>query len=346
MKKIIALFISILMIISCLGLSASALSVNAGLDALNEQFVSRDGLMDSVYYSPVKNDRDDTKYPVVVWLHGNSSGDYPGHQLHNSGIGKWSSREYQSRFKNAGGAFIFLPRYPTNSMTIAWEGSTALLKSSIESFLRLYEDNVDRNRVYIGGYSMGGKMVLRMASAYPELFAAAFPLSPVYAPTTSELNSLVNTPIWFAWCENDTYVSLNRLTVRSNWEYLMSISNCKEACRLVTFDTIYHADYSVRTADGSNDVHNTWDAATYDFFMDDGRQWKDVLITDGNGKEVNLTMPDGLIGWLSSQSLAGEDGGNTVGGSLIGRLLSGIVDFFKDFFVSLMKILTDSLRPL
>ncbi len=342
MKKTISLLLTLLIVMSCVSFGVSAVSEKAGIDALNAQFIKSEGIMDYVYYSPVKGENDKTKYPVVVWLHGNSSGDYPGHQLENSNIGLWSSEEYQSRFENAGGAFLFLPRYPTNSLSIAWEGTTLTLKLSIDSFLKMHEDNVDLNRVYIGGYSMGGKMVLRMASAYPELFAAAFPLSPVYVPPLTELNSLVDMPVWFAWCKNDTYISLNQVTVRSNWNYLMSISNCKEDCRLVTFDKIYHPDYALRTADGEADTHNTWDAATHDFFMHDGTHFKDVTITDGNGEEVRLTYPKGLISWLSSQSKA-DDSDNGAGGSIIIRLLSKISEFFTNFFVELIGILTDAL---
>lgn len=342
MKKTISLFLTLLIITLCFAPCASAMSYTAGAGALNTQFLHGDTVLDYVYYSPVKNERDDTKYPVVVWLHGNSSGDYPGHQIDNCDISLWSSEEYQRRFKGSEGAYIFLPRYPTTSITVAWEGPTTSLKATIDQFLKDHEKNVDINRVYIGGYSMGGKMVLRMAATYPEMFAAAFPLSPVYAPSNLELNSLVDMPIWFAWCKNDTYPSLNPLTVTSNWEYLMALSNCKEDCRLVTFDKIYHSDYRLRTADDAGDTHNTWDAATHDFFMDDGAHFKDVKITDGKGREVSLSYPEGLICWLSSQSLT-EDDNSFKPGSLISKLLSKMFSFFGDFFVSLLKILTDAL---
>lgn len=342
MKKLTCLVLTLLIITLCLAPCASAMSYTAGINALNTQFIHGDDVMDYVYYSPVKSERDDTKYPVVVWLHGNSSGDYPGHQLENSDIGLWSSQEYQRRFNDTKGAFLFLPRYPTSSISIAWEGPTTTLKTSIDKFIEAHKDNIDTNKIYIGGYSMGGKMVLRMAATYPEMFAAAFPLSPVYAPSNIELNSLVDMPIWFAWCKNDTYPSLNPITVISNWEYLMALSNCKEDCRLATFDEIYHTDYRLRTADEKPDTHNTWDAAIHDFFMDDGAHFKDVKITDGKAREITLTYPDGLISWLSLQSLA-EDDNSFKPGSLVSKLLSRMFSFFGDFFVSLLKILTDAL---
>lgn len=328
MKKLLSLLMCLLMLMGTLAVSAGAMSVNKGVDALNEQFLSGDGVMDYVYYSPVKSTRDTTKYPLIVWLHGNSSGDYPCHQLKNCKIGLWSSDEYQSRVKGTKGAFLFLPRYPTGSLSIAWEGTTLTLKSSIDAFIKEHESNIDTNRIYIGGYSMGGKMVLRMASTYPDFFAAAFPLSPVYAPTNTELNNLVDMPIWFAWCKNDTYISLNSLTVKSNWDYLMKNSNCKNDCRLVTFDKIYYSDGSLRGDANDPDVHNTWDAATHDFFMDDGSHYKDVTITDGEGNVITLKYPNGLISWMSSYSKSNSQSSSSMMSALT-KLFSKIVEFFK-----------------
>lgn len=338
MKKLLSLILSLMLILSCLCLTAGAVSVSAGMDALNAQFISGDGVMDYVYYSPVKSTKDTTKYPLVVWLHGNSSGDYPGHQLKNCSIGLWSSSEYQKRFKGTNGAFLFLPRYPTGSLSIAWEGTTLTLKSSIDAFIKEHEDNIDMSRIYIGGYSMGGKMTLRMASTYPDFFAAAFPLSPVYAPTNTELNNLIDMPIWFAWCKNDTYISLNSATVKSNWNYLMKSSNCKEDCRLVTFDKIYYSDYSLRGDIGDPDTHNTWDAATHDFFMDDGAHYKDVTIVDGNGESITLKYPNGLISWLSSQSKDTTQAGTT-STNVITRLFKSVMDFLTAFIKALFGVL-------
>ena len=109
MKKIISALLSVLLIFSCLSLSVSAVSEKQGMDALKAQFGYGESYLDYVYYSPAtKNDK--TKYPLVVWLHGNSSGDYPGHQLDNCNIALWSSEEYQSRFNDTGGAYPAFPR--------------------------------------------------------------------------------------------------------------------------------------------------------------------------------------------------------------------------------------------
>lgn len=338
MKKITAVFIAFLILLSSLFISASAVSEKQGMDALRAQFADGESVLDYVYYSPVGNN-DDTKYPLVVWLHGNSSGDYPGHQLDNCNIALWSSEEYQSRFDGTGGAYLLLPRYPTSGLlSVAWEGTTNNLKKTIDDFIKKHHDNIDVNKIYIGGYSMGGKMVLRMAMSYPTYFAAIFPLSPVYAPTNADLNNLIDTPVWFFWCKNDDYASLNPITVNANWQYLMRISNCKENCRISTFDTIYNSDYSIKTADGKNDIHNTWDAACHDLFMDDNMAQKDMKIKDGNGKSVTLTYPQGLIYWLSCQS-RGEEVKKEKRTLL--DILHGIIEIFKEAFLDIIKAIAN-----
>lgn len=305
MKKMLSLMLCMLMLLS-LTVPAMAVSEKDGMDKLKAQFIKvgkEEGIYDYVYYSPVKGENDKTKYPVVVWLHGNSSGDYEGHQIDNCNIALWSSEEYQSRFEGTEGAYLLMPRYPTSSLlAMAWEGSTTPLKKTIDAFLEDHINTVDTNKIYIGGYSLGGKMTLRMASTYPEYFAATFPMSPVYAPSDRELNDLIDMPIWFFWCKNDDYTSLNQVTVRSNWQYLMNISNCKDRCRISTFDVIYNADYSVKTADGDNDIHNTWDAVCHDMFMNDNQPQKNVTTTDGEGAIIKLSYPAGVITWLSQQS--------------------------------------------
>ncbi len=338
-KKISTLLICFLLLLQVSSVTSFAVSEKQGMDALKNQFKSGESALDYVYYSPVEKN-DNTKYPLVVWLHGNSSGDYPGHQLDNCNIALWSSEEYQMRFDKTNGAFLLLPRYPTSNMiSVAWEGSTNNLKKTIDEFVKEHLDNIDVNKIYIGGYSMGGKMTLRMAMTYSSYFAAAFPLSPVYAPTTMELNNLIDVPLWFLWCKNDDYSSLNPITVNTNWQYLMSISNCKEKCRISTFDTIYNSDYSVKTADGKNDIHNTWDAACHDLFMDNGAPQKDMIVKDGTGKTVNLTYPKGLINWLSLQSRESDDSGN--GRKTLLEILEGLLDIFVQAFVELFKAFTD-----
>ena len=118
LKKLLSLTLSLLIltgICSALAFAEEALPLSAGHDKLCEQFVQGLGpeidgnAIDYRYFSPVK-ENDTSKYSLVVWLHGMGDGEYDGKQVTEQEISLWSSAEYQSRFKETGGAFIIAPR--------------------------------------------------------------------------------------------------------------------------------------------------------------------------------------------------------------------------------------------
>lgn len=121
MKKLITVFLSVLMLMSICTVAsfaedeAVALPLSAGLEALQEQFEYGEGpetngyTIDYRYYSPVKAD-DTTKYSLVIWLHGMSEGTPEGKQIRQNNIAYWTSQEFQSRFTGTEGAFIMAPR--------------------------------------------------------------------------------------------------------------------------------------------------------------------------------------------------------------------------------------------
>ena len=301
MKKIICAVICILLLLSFASFGAFAVSINDGMDAMCEQFQSGESRLDYVFYSPVKDEDDTTKYPLVVWLHGNASGNYPGHQARNSCIYNWTSEEYQARFEGTHGAYLLLPRSQTGRGILAWNDDRILpLKKTIDAFIDEHKDTIDTSRIYIGGYSLGGKMCVQMAARYSDFFAAAFPMSPVYEPSTVQLNNLAGMPVWLFVNEKDTYITLNYdVAVMPRWNYLMSHSVCREKCRLTTAENFWHSEGVINT----DDVHNTWDAVTYDMFMKSGEVYYDTTTVDGNGDEITLTYPNGVISWLSAQSI-------------------------------------------
>lgn len=304
MKKVLIFLLTVAALFACLCFAGSAVSINDGMDAMVNQFEGGESSLDYVFFSPKKSDADTTKYPLVVWLHGNSSGDYPGHQVRNSCIYNWSSEEYQKRFKGTEGAYL-LPRCPTKNAPVAWGVERKLpLKKTIDSFIAENKNSIDTSRIYIGGYSMGGKMTIVIASSYPEFFAAAFPMSPVYIPTNSELEAMGNMPVWLFVNKNDRYVSLDYNTVvKPNWKYFSNHAKNPEQCRLTTFSTFYHAE----GVENAGDVHNTWDAVTYDMFMKSGEVYYASETVDATGNSVNLSFPNGVISWLSSQSVEDTD---------------------------------------
>ena len=300
MKKIIALLLAI----ACsfiIPFSAGAVSLNDGLETINAQFQKGEGpvvgdlSIDYRYYSPVK-ENDTTKYPLVVWLHGLGDGEYEGRPLERSQIGYWASDEFQSRFSSAGGAFIMVAR-SREELDICWTNETIEpLKCAIDDFIAKNKDNIDLSRIYIGGYSMGGKMTLKMAVAYPEMFAAAFPICPAWSPDEEALSLIKDMPIWLTSSTLDPLVNYY-LCVNPAWQKLTEISNVPEKCRFSTLTKVCYADGKKTTSS-----HHAWFAVNYDLFTTENGSYHYMTPQNGLGEEVILTYPDGLISWLDSQT--------------------------------------------
>ncbi len=304
MKKVLSAVLCAALLLTVLSpmCFAEALPLSAGLDELREQFVFGIGpnvngtVMDYYYYEPEGDASAETevKYPVVVWLHGLVSGGYPGRQITKNDISYWASEEFQSRFTE-GGAYIFAPRSP--EAVAAW-ADTMLepLKKTIDSFIADHYDTADASRIYLGGLSMGGKMVLKMAAEYPEMFAALFPCSPYYSLSNDVAEGVKDVPIWQLSSKSDIYMGYNTW-IKKDWNRLMAASRRKEDCRITVFDTALKPDGS-----RPGTTHDTWYAATYDMFMEDNSVFTGSVTYNGYGEEVPLTYPEGMISWLCRYS--------------------------------------------
>lgn len=106
-------------------------------------------------------------YPMVIWFHGaGETGDDNLAQITASNVPIWTEKETQDIF---GGAYIVAPQ------NIGFgENAPQAAMSFIEQFLADHTD-IDTDRIYVGGCSMGGEATWRMIQAYPDFFAAAFP---------------------------------------------------------------------------------------------------------------------------------------------------------------------------
>ena len=214
MKKVRSFAAVILAVITVFGcmVNAYAMPLDNGIEELKKQFVFGEGpkvgeySVDYRYYSPVK-ENDSKKYPIVVWLHGMGDGASEGAQVMKSNIAFWASDEFQSRFAPSGGAFIFAARSREED-GVYWDNSMLEpLRAAIDDFIAKNKANVDLSRIYVGGYSMGGKMTLKMAVAYPEMFAAVFPICPAWSPSDELISKLADTPVWITSSTRDPLVN-------------------------------------------------------------------------------------------------------------------------------------------
>ncbi len=303
MKKIrsfAAVLLAVITVFGCM-INTYAMPLDGGIEELKKQFVFGEGpkvgdySVDYRYYSPVK-ENDNKKYPLVIWLHGMGDGASEGAQVMKSNIAFWASDEFQSRFDSSGGAFILAAR-SREEENIYWNNSMIEpLRAAIDDFIAKNKDNVDVTRIYVGGYSMGGKMTLKMAIAYPEMFAAAFPICPAWSPSDELISNISHMPIWITSSTRDPLVNYY-FAVSPTFEAIAKASDVAEDCRLSTLTKVCYHD-----GKKTSSSHHAWFAVNYDMFSIENGAYPYMTTVNGLGEEVTLTYPDGMISWLSSHT--------------------------------------------
>lgn len=310
-KKLLAVLLAAVCVMSSLMLSAGAVSITSGRKALLKTFtnaVASNGY-DYLAFSPKKGEGDTQKYPLMVWLHGMKSGQKPGSQLQWYGFSNWASDEYQARFVQ-GGCYLLAPR--ACNATNNWDSSLASnLKKIIDEYIEQNKENIDTSRIYIGGYSTGGVMVWAMLARYPGFFAAGLPLASITQPATLELDSLQDTSVWIMCCDIDNYVGGRTTAARETFNYLKSITHRKSGIRITNMTQAVLANGAKKTETkngqtvvASDAEHYVWEAVTYDMHMSDRvTPYLYATTVDGTGLTINFDDPEqGVISWLCRQS--------------------------------------------
>ena len=171
-----------------------AFSVSAQESYQKKEFVSSSG--DSLRYRLLcpAEDKSGEKYPLVLFLHGGGErGNDNETQLTHGGQ---MFLNPVNREKHP--AFVLIPQCPADAywaypsrpasffpaeMPVGQEISPVFksLKELLDTYLALPQ--VDKNRIYIVGLSMGGMGTYDMVIRFPELFAAAIPICGTVNPS-------------------------------------------------------------------------------------------------------------------------------------------------------------------
>ena len=355
MKKILSFLLAVVIFLLSMSMAVSAANNRDGMNALIKEFHEGDYIYDYYFYSPVKSASDKTKYPVILWLHGQLSGDYKGDQVRQSDIVYLASEENQAKIKATKGAYILVPRYPTLNVNLAWQGENANIKKFLDKFIADRKDTIDTNRIYVGGYSMGGKAAISFTASYPGYVAAIFPASSIYpllSSPRSDLAALADTPAWFFTSKDDDFWG-KPVPQQSDWETFRRASNVKNAIRWTQFDMpLYNYDGSVILTIGYNE-HNAWDPMLHDLIMQSGSMYPNMTTVNGLGGKVILKEDNSFISWLSSQSLngvvgeegddsedddqGGSDSGNQGSSGLIFKHVREILEYVVNIFDRVFK---------
>ncbi|WP_278247736.1 glycoside hydrolase family 3 N-terminal domain-containing protein [Candidatus Soleaferrea massiliensis] len=157
---------------------------------------------------------DEKKNPLIIWLHGAGEGGTDPDVVHlGNKVVNLATDDIQQYFD---GAYVLTPQAPTMWMDDGsggynTDGSTmyeGALMNLIEEYVAA-NDDIDMNRIYIGGCSNGGFMTMKMIIAHPDYFAAAYPICealPDQYISDQDIENLKDLPIWITQAANDTTV--------------------------------------------------------------------------------------------------------------------------------------------
>ena len=139
------------------------------------------------------------KYPLILVFHG--SGAIGTDNISQMGVlsKMWLLPENRDQYP----AFVLSPQFPVRSSNYHLDKSRNVQVSESNEYLDLVlksvdslskTENIDENRIYVMGFSMGGATVMNAISKRPDLFAAAINVSGI--SEFSNLKEIKNIPLW------------------------------------------------------------------------------------------------------------------------------------------------------
>lgn len=209
----------LLLMLSCFGFLFSGYSQSSLFS--HEQFIGTKG--DTLKYRQLFPDANNMrKFPLVIFLHGSGERGNDNEAQLKWGVDNFATDQNMASHP----CFVIAPQCPEN---LGWanfsregNGTTMILQKTPSKTMALLIDlindfvkknNVDANRIYITGMSMGGFGTFDLIARYPNLFAAAVPVCG--GGDVSTANAIKNMPIWiFNGAEDpsvDPSFSLNML---------------------------------------------------------------------------------------------------------------------------------------
>ena len=254
------------------------------------QTSAQNGALPYRYFEPPGYDPQQS-YPLILFLHGaGERGNNNQDQLGNSANGAMHLLDNENLAVQP--VFMVAPQCPSGSW---WSGTTLRhALSAIDDIAAQY--NIDPDRIYITGLSMGGMGTWSAVSQRPELFAAAVPMSG--NGNTSFADSVRSIPFWFFHADGDPTVNV------AGSDHL--VAALRDAGARVIY-TRYHVAQ-----------HGIWQKAyitplLFDWLVSQRRGQRN----EGTPPAVHITQPTDSLSLFTgapSISLAGsvDNGGNTV----------------------------------
>lgn len=162
------------------------------------------GSLDGINYRAYAPDKDGKKHPLLIWLHGmGEGGATEGIQIMGNRVTAFSSPDGQKALDNA---YVLAPQcpfvWPDQFNFTAKSKYIPAVQDIIDTYMKNHPD-IDTNRIYIGGLSMGGYMAWQMILSKPSMYAGAVIASAAYSPTVEDLQKVKDLPLWIVYCDTD-----------------------------------------------------------------------------------------------------------------------------------------------
>ncbi len=161
------------------------------------------------------NPDDTVKYPIVLFLHG--AGERGNdNEIQLTYIDKiFGSDDFRYKYP----CFVLAPQCPTGSrwVEVDWSLQSHIIPDTMSIPLKLtmavllktiQKYNIDTDRIYVTGLSMGGYGTWDIIARFPNLFAAAIPICGGGDENTAD--KIKNIPIWAFHGSRDKVVPVTR----------------------------------------------------------------------------------------------------------------------------------------
>ena len=162
-------------------------------------------------YVPPGSETSETPRPLILFLHGaGETGTNNTSQINANMDNLLNAAKERD-------AFLYAPQATTTPGGIYnWDDTvrTDTVISMIFNAIAKY--NVDPERIYVTGLSMGGGGTWNMGSRYANRFAAAVPIAGVLAGTDFDPSEMIKTPTWAFHARNDPTITKDRSRDRIN----------------------------------------------------------------------------------------------------------------------------------
>jgi predicted peptidase len=166
------------------------------------------------------------KYPLVLFFHGSGERGNDNEKQLVYGVSRFANSDSQAKYP----CFVLAPQCPTHldNQPIMWTGSreqmhllkldpdmAAPLRTALELLSMIQEKyQVDEDRIYVTGLSMGGFATWESLIRYPQRFAAAIPVCG--GGDSSYADRIKHIPVWAFPGAKDTSVPVecSRLMIK------------------------------------------------------------------------------------------------------------------------------------